>query len=92
MAAQPVTPVNIHNTQVLDRLRAAQAAAEQLSRRGFVLAGVEIGARNPVVWVEHTPACDGLKSAACMRYPGSVVMAAPLEGVQVQWMQRSLAS
>lgn len=87
-----VTEVSIHNAQMLDRLQAAAAAAQQLSRKGFVLAGIDIGTRNPVVWVEHTPACDGLQGALIMRCTACSVVAAVLYGVQVQWYQRRLAS
>ncbi len=90
--ATPVTQASIHNAQMLDRIRAAQAAAESLARKGFVLASVEIGARNPVVWVEHTPACDALQGAQVMRCATHSVVAAVLDGAQVQWYQRKLAS
>lgn len=90
--ATPITQVSIHNTQMLDSLRAAQAAAESLARKGFVIASVEVGARNPVIWVEHTPACDVLKGAQIMRGPTCTVVAAVLDGAQVQWYQRKLAS
>jgi len=87
-----LTEVSIHNAQVLDRLRAVQTAAESLSRKGFVLAGIELGPRNPVVWVEHTRECDALFGASIMRCPTCSVVAAVLDGVQVQWSVRRLAS
>lgn len=88
MAAQPINEANIHNTQMLDRLEAAMRAARVLSRKGFVLAGIEIGPRNPVVWVEHTRECDTLHAAPCVSNAIATIMAAPLDGVQVQWQQR----
>lgn len=90
---QAVTPSAVHNTQVLDRLRAVTKAAEALARRGFVLTGIEIGPRNPTVWVEHTQACNALKAAPCLCSPACDTLVAPLDGgVQVQWRVRRLAS
>ncbi len=88
-----VTDVSIHNSQMLDRLQAATQAALHLSRKGFVLAGVEIGPRNPVVWVEYTEACKNLPAGICTALPGGdAVYASALDGVQVQWLKRRLAS
>jgi hypothetical protein len=92
MATQQVSEASIRNGQMLDRLRAAQAAAESLTRKGFVLASIEVGARNPVVWVEHTRACDGLQGALIMRCATCSIVATVIDGVQVQWQQRRLAS
>jgi hypothetical protein len=89
---QAVTPSSIHNAQLLDRLRAVTKAAETLARHGFVLIGVEIGPRNPVVWVEHTQACETLTGALIVRCPTYTVVAAVLDGVEVRWQQRRLAS
>jgi len=89
---QSITEVSIHNAQMLDRLQVVLKAAQELSRRGFVLAGVEIGPRNPVVWVEYTTRCDSLRGAAIVRAAHASILAAPLCGVQVQWEVRKLAS
>lgn len=90
--SQSVKPSSIHNAQVLDRLRAATEVAETLARRGFILIDVQLGLRNPVVWVEHTSECQTLKAAYCVANLIGVIMAAPVDGVQVQWQQRRLAS
>lgn len=88
-----LTDVSIHNSQMLDRLQAAAAAAQQLSSKGFVLAGIEIGPRNPVVWVEYTEACKNLAAGICTALPGGdAVYASAFAGVQVQWLKRRLAS
>lgn len=88
-----VTDVSIHNSQMLDRLQAATQAAQQLSRKGFVLAGIEIGPRNPLVWVEYTEACKLLPAGTCMLLPGGdAVIASAIDGVQVQWFKRRLVS
>lgn len=92
MAARNINESSIHNAHMLDRLRAAQAAAESLARKGFVIASIEIGARNPVVWVEHTSACDALQGALIMRCATCSVVATVIDGAQVQWYQRKLAS
>jgi hypothetical protein len=92
MSAQQVSETSIHNAHLLDRLRAATLAAQELSRKGFVLAGVDIGARNPVVWVEHTRACESLPAGALLTNPYGTVMASAIEGAQVQWMVRRLVS
>lgn len=92
--SQSVSPGSIHNAQLLDRLRAVSAAAEDLARRGFVLAGIEIQAppRKPVVWVEYTRACNALRGGAIVRNAQTTIMAAPLDDVQVQWEVRRMAS
>lgn len=88
-----VTELSIHNSQMLDRLQAAITAAQQLSRKGFVLAGVEIGPRNPLVWVEYTEACKSLPAGTCVLLPGGdALIASAIDGVQVQWLKRRLAS
>lgn len=91
--AQPITEANIHNTQMLDRMNCVQRAAESLAHKGFYLAGFEIGPRNPVIWVEHTDACNSLPAGICTLLPGGdAVMASSIDGVQVQWFKRRLAS
>jgi hypothetical protein len=89
MSAQPVTQTHIDNARVLDSLRAAMRAAEALARDGFTVCGADVGGRNPIVWVRHTPECDDLPSGICVMLPGGdVVMASSVHEVQVQWMQR----
>lgn len=93
MTAQPITEANIHNAQMLDRMSAVQRAAETLARKGFYLAAFEIGPRNPVIWVEYTQVCNSLPAGMCTVMPGGdVVMASSIDGVQVQWFKRRLAS
>lgn len=87
-----VTPASIHNAQLLDRLRATTLAAESLARRGFIITGIEIGPRNPVVWVEYSKACETLQGALIVQCQHYAVAAAVLGGVQVQWQLRKLAS
>ncbi|HJW81986.1 MAG TPA: hypothetical protein VJ396_07055 [Acidiferrobacterales bacterium] len=93
MSAQPITETNIHNARVLDSLQAAAKAAETLARSGFTVCGAEVGGRNPVVWVRHTPECSALPSGYAVLLPGGdAIMAASVHDVQVQWIKRRSAS
>ena len=80
------------NVHMLDQLDIAYMCATKLVREGFTVLSVHVEHHRPVVWIQNGSLCGELEGAVMIRRPGphgiENIMAAPLEGCQVQWIVR----
>ena len=89
------------NVHMLDQLDSAYMCAAKLVRAGFTVLSVHVEHHRPVVWIQNGSLCGEIEGAVMIRRPGPLgvcphcgkghfenVMAAPLEGCQVQWIVR----
>lgn len=80
------------NTYMLDAITLAQICAVKLVREGFTVLSVHVEHHRPVIWIQNCAWCGELEGAVMIRRRGLYgienVMAAPLEGCQVQWTVR----
>lgn len=77
------------NEHVLGGLWQADAGVKWLVQNGYTVLSVEIGARNPLIWIANCSACQRLDGVMVIRQSGERgierVMAALVAGCQVQW-------
>lgn len=77
------------NAHVMHRMREAQRAVDWLIAKGFTVLSVKVRDRNPVIWIEGSSLCESLEGGVhVVKGAGAereVVMAASVEGAQVQW-------
>lgn len=83
---------NAQNEHILVSNETVRRCVAWLIQHGYTVLGIEIGDRNPVVWVQMCSRCDALGGAMrrIRKEAGwsETVMAAPVQGCQVQWIER----
>ena len=88
---QPVE-IGAQNEHMLDALALAQMCSAKLIREGFTVLSVHVEQHRPVIWIQNCAWCGELEGAVMIRRRGPFgieqIMAAPLEGCQVQWIVR----
>lgn len=92
-AEHPSFTIGPQNKHVLDTLCAAYRAGLALAEEGFTILGVEVGTRNPVVWVQNAAPCAALGGAAKLVRKGAwgcreTTMVAAFMNCQIQWRVR----
>lgn len=76
------------NAHVMQRMREAQRAVDRLIADGFTVLAVKVRDRNPVIWIEGCARCAELRGVEVASRKGTSraqIMAATVEGAQVQW-------
>jgi len=80
------------NKHIQQQVQLTTACVAQLVDAGFTVLVIQIENSKPAVWIEHSMKCSVLKGVMVMRRHGErgpeMVMAAVLEGCQVQWVVR----
>ncbi len=80
------------NAHMLDALACARLCASKLVREGFTVLSVHVEHHRPTIWIQNCAWCGELEGAVMIRRRGphgiENIMAAPLEGCQVQWTVR----
>lgn len=80
------------NAHMLDQLACARLAVAKLIREGFTVLSVHVEHHRPVIRIQNCSWCGELEGAMRIRRPGphgpENIMAALLEGCQVQWIVR----
>lgn len=93
--------LGMQNAHMLDQLTCAQLAVAKLVREGFTVLSVHVEHHRPTIWIQNCAWCGELEGAVMIWRPDPFgacphcgkahfenVMAAPLEGCQVQWIVR----
>lgn len=92
LARHPVEVLfGAQNAHVMQSMRAAQRAVDRLIADGYTVHSINVRDRRPVIWIAACERCAALDGAAHIvrtHAPGQrqTVMAARIEGCQVQWV------
>jgi hypothetical protein len=90
--ATEVRDIGPQNRRILDTLTDAYRASLELAEQGYTVLDVRIKGRNPVIQIQHSPRCRGLRGVSAAVRLGEhgreQVMVASVKGCQVSWVVR----